>query len=324
MSSSPARLLPGAPRALVAVLTCLGLAAASLAAAHGGAAGDPAAAVVAAARAHLGDGYVWGAEGPDAFDCSGFTSTLWTTVGGVRKMPRTSAQQQAWAVPIPAEQVVPGDLAFFGDPVTHVGVVSARSATGLRMVDASSSKAGVVERAVWTSGVVRFGRVPRRTMPAVRPWTPKPLAPRAPHAPAVAPARPLVSPQDPALAGRRPLVGLPSRPHRSSATATRYAALVRTQVGATTWSDTALVTALWQRAGGAVSPDSRAAIVNRTHRVLLRDARVGDLVVYPSPHSHVGVYVGAGRMVDASRSLGRVVLRPVWADPGLIVLRWDR
>jgi cell wall-associated NlpC family hydrolase len=104
----------------------------------------------------------------------------------------------------------------------------------------------------------------------------------------------------------------------------RFAALATRQVGTTTWTDTGLVTRLWKQAGGAGSPDSRAAITNRTQRVLLRNARVGDLVVYGPPASHVGVYVGGGWMVDASRSLGKVVRRPVWAATDVRVVRWSR
>ncbi|MCU1601311.1 MAG: hypothetical protein JWO22_2020 [Frankiales bacterium] len=305
-----------ATRGVAVLLTCLALASAGLAAAHGGAkrSADPAAAVIGAARSHLGDRYVWGAAGPDGFDCSGLMITVWGR--RTHHMPRTSAQQQAWAVPIPAAQALPGDLVFFGEPVTHVGLVLGRNRAGLRMIDASSSQHGVVERQVWGSGVVRFGRVPRRGMPPVRPWTPPAVAAPAPVA--------LVSPAEPALHGKAPVKGLPRAPAASSATMKRFVALARGQVGARGWSDTRLVAALWHRAGGAPSPDSRTAIANRTHRVLLRSARVGDLVVYASPNDHVGVYVGGGWMVDASRSLGAVVLRPVWADPGVRVLSWNR
>ncbi len=308
-----------AARGAVVLLTCGALAAASLAATHGGGVGrrDPAAAAIRDARAHLGDRYVWGAAGPAAFDCSGLMLTVWGS--RTHHMPRTSARQQAWAVPIPSSQALPGDLVFFGDPVTHVGLVLGRNRAGLRMIDASSSRHGVVERQVWGSGVVRFGRVPRKGMPRVRPWTPTPRAAPGPVTPVA-----LVPPGDPALRGRAPLRGLPVRPAPGSQTMRRFAALARAQVGSTTWTDTALVTTLWHRAGGVSSPDSRTAIVNRTHRVLLRHARVGDLIVYAAPHAHVGIYVGGGRMVDASRSLGKVVLRPVWTDPGVRVLSWSR
>lgn len=316
--SQQVRALP--VRALLVLLSCLGLGATTFAAAHGSRATDRTGVVVLAARQHLGAGYVWGATGPATFDCSGFTSRLWTVNGKVRRMPRTAAQQQAWAVPLPDEQARPGDLAFFGDPVTHVGLITGRDPSGrLRMIDASSSQHGVVERLVWTSGVVRFGRVPRPGMPRVRPWTPPPLPARV--APQLPPVEPLVSPKDPALQGRPPML-LPRTPGRSTATMLRFAALARRQVGSTTWTDTALVAALWKQAGGSLSPATRDGVVNRTSRVLVGRAAVGDLVVYPAPGAHVGIYVGRGLMVDASRSLGKVVLRPVWAAPGAQLVRW--
>lgn len=314
----------GPVRALAILLSCVSLAVVTLAAAHGGGQPDPAARVVAAARSHLGDSYAWGGNGPKAFDCSGLTSIVWTHTGHVTRMPRTSAQQQAWAVPIPAEQAQAGDLAFFGDPVTHVGLIAGRRAGRLVMIDASSSQQGVVEREVWSSGTVRFGRVPRAGMPRVRPWKPVAAPATLPVAtPVVTPAGPLVSPREPALRGKTPLVGLPRRPEASSARMLRFVALARSQLGARTYTDTGFVTALWARAGGASSPTSRAAIHNRTHRVLLRNAAVGDLVVYGAPGEHVGIYVGGGWMVDASRSLGSVVLRPVWAAPGVQLVRWN-
>lgn len=311
-------------RAVLVLLSCLALAAVSLAAAHGGGAAastNATSAVLQAARAHLGAEYVWGAVGPQTFDCSGFTSRVWTVNGHVRRMPRTAAQQQAWAVPIPNEQALPGDLAFFGDPVTHVGLITGRAPSGqLQMIDASSSQKGVVERLVWSSGVVRFGRVPRPGMPPVRPWTPPP-PPAATPAPKPVP---LVSPHDPALQGKAPMLGLPRSPDRGSPTMRRFAALARQQVGTKTWTDTGLVAALWAQAGGAASPATRDGIRNRTHRVLVGRAEVGDLVVYPAPGDHLGIYVGAGLMVDASRALGKVVLRPVWAAPGAQLVRWNR
>jgi cell wall-associated NlpC family hydrolase len=307
-----------ATRGATVLAVCLSLAAASLGAAHGRRGRGTEAAVLSAARSHLGDRYVWGAVGPRAFDCSGLVVEVWGRQGHVPRVPRTSAQQQAWAVPIPAEQALPGDLVFFGAPVTHVGLVIGRLRGVLQMIDASSSRHGVVRRTVWSSGVVRFGRVPRRGMPRVRPWRPRPVS----HPVAI--TRPLVSPHDPRLHGRRPLVGLAAHPAPATARARLYVLLARHQVGRRTWTDDGLVTALWRRAGGTVSPPSRAAIRHRTHRVLLAAARPGDLVVYPAPTGHVGIYVGGGWMVDASRSAGRVLLRPVWDAPGVQLVRWSR
>jgi cell wall-associated NlpC family hydrolase len=303
-------------RPLVVLLLCAGLASASLFAAGGArhrSKPDVSARVVSAARTHLGQTYQWGAEGPKAFDCSGLTSMLWSSAGGVRAIPRTAALQQAWAVPLPEQQAIHGDLAFFGEPVTHVGLIVGRTRSGLRMIDASSSQGGVVERDVWHSGVVRFGRVPRKGMLAVTPWhstTPT--------------GGPLVRPGAPGLVpGKQPLSGLP-RPqaHPSSNAMRRYVVLAKKQIGARTWTDTALAAELWKRAGGRAVHTDRPSLQRATTRVLLRDARVGDLVVYAAPASHVGIYIGGGYMVDASKLLGKVVARPVWAGQGVTLRRW--
>ena len=302
-------------RALCVLLACLGLAGTTLAAA--GRAGrptrsDPGPAVVAAAEGHLHDSYTWGATGPETWDCSGLTFTLWRTVGGVRDIPRTSRDQQAWAVPLPAEQVLAGDLVFFGDPVTHVGLVrgrtTTRSGTTVRMVDASSSQQGVVVRDVWASGTVRFGRAPRPGMTPVHPWVPPtPSAVRAEKPAVVAPAGAAHS--------------WASTRDRGAAVGGRAVRLARTYLGNTTLSDVGLVQTAWRHAGGVLPPTSRTRLPRGTRSVAARDARPGDVVTYGPPFDHVGLYAGNGLMVDASRALGKVVLRPVWASP---VLRFYR
>ena len=122
-------------------------------------------------------------------------------MGGVRALPRVFRDQRAWTVAVPREQARPGDLVFFGHPVTHVGLLTGDD----RMVDASQSRGGVVERAVWRSGVVRYGRVPRPGMPAVRPWTPPPLpAPGASGVVADTSSAPARAGRTPAAAPRPP------------------------------------------------------------------------------------------------------------------------
>ena len=286
-------------RALGVLLLCAGVGSTALAA-KGGAAADPAAAVVAGARSHLGDAYAWGGTGPDAFDCSGLVYTLWRA-SGVRDVPRVSRQQQAWAVPIPVEQALPGDLVFFGQPVYHVGIVTSRSGTAVRMIDAASSKKAVVERAVWGSEVVRYGRVPRPGMPAVRPWT-------QPTTPAPVKAAPLTLP---AAAQTQP----------SSRVALAAAALARKALGTPDTGDAAFVQSVWRRAGGPALPGTKPALAAAGRPVAFADARIGDLVVYGPPASHVGIYVGKGLMIDSSRKLGKVVLRPVWTSPSLRLVR---
>jgi len=307
------------------LLACLGLAGVSLAA-TGGSTQDPGAAVVSAAKAHLHDTYMWGATGPRSWDCSGLISTLWHQVGGAKDIPRTSRQQQAWAVPLPAQQVLPGDLVFFGDPVTHVGIVERRDTTSagttVQMVDASASRHGVVERQVWTTGTVRFGRVPRKGMTPVTPWTP----PTPTAGPSTTPAT-AVQPRTttPAVTGRTPLFGLArTQQAPSSAVARRAVALARGFLGNTTVNDVELIRTIWRKAGGAALPTTREALGSTARPVAVRDARVGDLVLYAAPAGHVGIYVGNGLMVDASRSLGKVVLRQVWASPAVGIFRLSR
>jgi len=83
--------------------------------------------VIAYARAQIGKPYIWGATGPDAFDCSGLAMMAYRAAGIT--IPRTSQQQWAFGKRIPASQVRPGDLVFFaGADGTltapgHVGIV---------------------------------------------------------------------------------------------------------------------------------------------------------------------------------------------------------
>lgn len=289
-------------RALGVLGLCLGLASTTLAA-KSGAGTDPAAAVVAAVRGQLGDAYTWGGTGPDAWDCSGLVYMAWRGPGGVAGVPRVSRDQHAWAVPIPVEQVVPGDLVFFGAPVTHVGLVTSRAGTAVRMIDAAASRKGVVERAVWTTGVIRYGRVPRPTMPAVIPWTPVPV-----------PAKPVAAPVPLTLPAKTQVAP-------SSKVALAAVALARKAVGTADPGDAVLVQRLWRRAGGPVLPTTKDQLVAAGRPVPFADARVGDVVVYGPPASHVGIYVGDGLMVDASRSQGKVVVRTVWASSTLRLVR---
>lgn len=308
-------------RGLCALLVCLGLGATGLAA-SGGSAKDPAAAVLQIARQQLGDPYAWGATGPDSWDCSGLTSYLWREVGGVDSIPRVAADQQAWAVPIPREQLLVGDLVFFGDPVTHVALYAGKG----EIVDASSSQHGVVQRALWTSGVIRYGRVPRPGMPKVQPWTPPP-APKATPTPTPKPtpaATPAEQPEErsPAAATVTPLRGLPAPDlPAAAALAARAAHNAQTVRGSSAWTDLALVREAWRHAGGGTLPTSRGALEAAATAVPLSAVRIGDLVLYGQPASHLGVYLGHGFMVDASPSYHRVVVRRVFDSPTVRFVR---
>lgn len=72
------------------------------------------------ALAQLGDRYVWGASGPDGFDCSGLTMAAWRQAGV--SLPHSSAQQYASGDKIPRSELQPGDLVYFYSPISHVGI----------------------------------------------------------------------------------------------------------------------------------------------------------------------------------------------------------
>lgn len=73
----------------------------------GGAVGD----MLRAALAQQGDPYVWGAVGPDAFDCSGLVVYAWQQAG-YRVTARTAAQMWSAATPVAFGAERPGDLLF--------------------------------------------------------------------------------------------------------------------------------------------------------------------------------------------------------------------
>ncbi|MEU5162439.1 C40 family peptidase [Streptomyces sp. NPDC020875] len=68
----------------------------------------------------LGKPYVWGARGPDAYDCSGLTSRAWSAAG--RPIPRTSQEQWRTLPRVPVGELRPGDLVVYFAAATHVGM----------------------------------------------------------------------------------------------------------------------------------------------------------------------------------------------------------
>ncbi|TKV60460.1 NlpC/P60 family protein [Nakamurella flava] len=77
------------------------------------------AAAVAAALSKVGSPYVYGAAGPNSFDCSGLTSWAWAQAGVT--IPRTSSAQ-AGLPSVPLDQLQPGDLVTYYSPVSHVAM----------------------------------------------------------------------------------------------------------------------------------------------------------------------------------------------------------
>ena len=75
--------------------------------------------VVAFVYAQIGKPYVFGASGPNSYDCSGLTSAAWASVG--ISIPRTSQEQWAGLPHVPTSDMQPGDILVFNG-AGHVGI----------------------------------------------------------------------------------------------------------------------------------------------------------------------------------------------------------
>jgi peptidoglycan DL-endopeptidase CwlO len=115
-----------------------------------------AAVAIAAARSQIGVTYVWGAASPgQAFDCSGLTMWAWGQAGV--SLPHSSAMQAAVTPDVSRDQLQPGDLLFFYNPISHVSLYTGNG----MMVDASHPGPGgeVAEDPVYWDNFVVGGRV---------------------------------------------------------------------------------------------------------------------------------------------------------------------
>jgi cell wall-associated NlpC family hydrolase len=81
---------------------------------------DRARAAIEAALANLGKPYVFGAEGPDAFDCSGLIQQVWRQAGV--ELPRTSSEQAQAGEQVPLSDIQPGDLVIYYAGRSHIGM----------------------------------------------------------------------------------------------------------------------------------------------------------------------------------------------------------
>lgn len=68
----------------------------------------------------IGDNYVWGAAGPIKWDCSGLTMRAYEQAGV--RLPHSSRAQFNYGRAISRNNLLPGDLVFFGSPISHVGI----------------------------------------------------------------------------------------------------------------------------------------------------------------------------------------------------------
>ena len=72
------------------------------------------------ALAQVGDAYVWGAAGPNAFDCSGLTMMAYAQAGV--SLPHSSRAQYGSGTHVSKSALQPGDLVFYYSPISHVGI----------------------------------------------------------------------------------------------------------------------------------------------------------------------------------------------------------
>lgn len=82
--------------------------------------------IIERARMMMGIPYMWGGHSTKAFDCSGFTATVFRTEG--YQLPRDASMQVSLGEEVMLDSnytnILPGDLIFFGPPnrITHVGI----------------------------------------------------------------------------------------------------------------------------------------------------------------------------------------------------------
>lgn len=77
--------------------------------------------VIAVAKSKLGASYVWGATGPNTFDCSGLMLYAFKNGAGIN-LPRVSKYQATVGTYVSRKDLRPGDLIFWGSPIHHVSM----------------------------------------------------------------------------------------------------------------------------------------------------------------------------------------------------------
>ena len=97
--------------------------------------------IVGTARSKVGCAYRMGASGANVFDCSGFTSWVYSRNG--KSLPRTAAAQYSGTSRVSKSGLTPGDLVFFAGTyksgISHVGIYIGNG----QFIHAANSKTGV-------------------------------------------------------------------------------------------------------------------------------------------------------------------------------------
>ena len=100
---------------------------------------------VDAALTKLGYRYIYGAAGPNAFDCSGLTSWAWAQAGV--SIPHSSSAQSGYPY-VPLDQLQPGDLVTYYSPVHHVALYIGNG----QIIDASTESKPIFITSVYRGG----------------------------------------------------------------------------------------------------------------------------------------------------------------------------
>ncbi|MBS2962790.1 C40 family peptidase [Actinocrinis puniceicyclus] len=118
--------------------------------------GSAAGRALAYAYAQLGKPYVWGATGPDTFDCSGLTMRAWEAAG--LTLPHFAAFQYQAGHPIGYGELRPGDLLFWATDASDSNTIyhEAMYIGGQRMIQAPRSGENVEISSMWMWGPIQF------------------------------------------------------------------------------------------------------------------------------------------------------------------------
>ena len=116
------------------------------------------------AHQQLGKPYVWGAQGPNSFDCSGLIYYVYKNAANIT-LPRTSVEQSKFGTTVSKSNLKAGDLVFFdtngpnNGAVSHVGIYAGEG----QLIHASSSSKKIVkvnmETSYWNNAYVVAKRV---------------------------------------------------------------------------------------------------------------------------------------------------------------------
>ncbi|WP_168583544.1 C40 family peptidase [Gephyromycinifex aptenodytis] len=118
---------------------------------------EAAATAIAFAKAQLGEPYLWAAEGPDRWDCSGLTMGAWKAAG--RSLPHYSGWQYQQTARVAIADLQPGDLVFFGkgeSSIHHVGLYVGNG----QMIEAPRTGLNVRYSSIYRSSLLPYGGRP--------------------------------------------------------------------------------------------------------------------------------------------------------------------